>query len=155
MAWTIKTARAATFTGYLFHTQLINRAAQVGNLSEVEQITTGGEYWLDNQEEYINGSGPLKARLAGLSFGDSPGFKCEEESDLIDVVDDYRAYFRFLPDPKSTSIPVTVGITTWGWSARAEKSNGIWSCTRTNVTPPAFTNDHQFPEWTTNYFNNL
>lgn len=151
MDWEFYLLRAKDFRGDAFHTQLINRSAQVRHFGWTEEKTTNGEFWLDNQDPYNNQSTGVIASQAKITYFDSPSFECIYS--FVDATDAFKAYIRFIPNG-AESIPITLGLVTWGWSGRAdEDSGGIWTLTNSNVVPPTLVESDEFPVWTKVYSN--
>jgi hypothetical protein len=131
----------SNFPGIVDFTQLNRRAVTLPFES------TLGQYWLDNRLLYNNGVGafppPTDVNPNGvIFFSDNPGisdFGFDQES----ITDDFKTYLIFKPDPQDSSIWVTLGIVTWGWSAE----QWFWVMMTPLVTPPTYTDPDDFPTW--------
>jgi hypothetical protein len=123
---------------------LINRQSRVG----IDYSSTSGDYWLDNTYPAVNVDQRPDTNGLGLTLShmDTPGV-CGEYSP-IDMTDQFMGYIQFKPD-QFNSIPVTIGLMTWGWHGYASKSNGVWTkSTNSTITPnPNVVEYHEFPKW--------
>jgi hypothetical protein len=123
-------------------TQLNNRYASYPNGGQ----STDGQFWLDNSEFYNDGIGndfpPTPVNPIGtVPFQDAPGVS--DVYPLESITDSFETYLVFQPAPQNSSIWVTLGIVTWGWSA----TESAWSLTATNVTQATYSDSDKFPTW--------
>jgi hypothetical protein len=146
------------FSGNAFITQLVKIDAHwnANYLPGTYQVTTDGNYWLDTDNPY-HGTNPYFSLntnpVRAVSFNDSPdlpapgtGFKSYAEDE-----DDFNQYLQFQPDSEN-SIPVTIGIFTWGWHGKATKgANGVWGLDISTDYGPTLNGSDGFPEWERTY----
>jgi hypothetical protein len=120
----------APFVGAVNWTQLIRRSLPA-NPSD-----TGGQYNL-NASPY--GSDVFIGYENEISFYDSPGLS--SWTGFWTLKDDYQTYLQFRP---ADGIAVTLGVVSWGWSAKEYN----WALTDSSTTPPSFQDSDAFPQWT-------
>jgi hypothetical protein len=125
MTWNLMLAhpQRARFGQEAYYTQLIKRHS-TWNAYLAPWLTltdsTSGDFWLDNYYIY-GGAGTYGSDP--VPFSDQPSRVGIET--FVEINDSMKAYLRFKPSG-STSIPVTLGLVTWGWHARAELIGGAW-----------------------------
>jgi hypothetical protein len=131
------------FPGTANWTQLNNRTASYPNAGQ----DTDGQFWLDTSQFYNNSTNfpPTDVRpyKGTVKFQDAPGVS--DVYGFENITDSFQTYLVFKPDDDSagSSIWVTFGIVTWGWSAAESR----WSLTTTNVTPATYSDSDAFPQW--------
>ncbi|MGD0207197.1 MAG: hypothetical protein ABSC89_06295 [Verrucomicrobiota bacterium] len=142
MTFAAKVTSTNNFPGTANWTQLNNRYASYPNGGQ----STDGQFWLDNSEFYNDGIGndfpPTPVNPIGtVPFQDAPGVS--DVYPLESITDSFETYLVFQPAPQNSSIWVTLGIVTWGWSA----TESAWSLTATNVTQATYSDSDKFPTW--------
>jgi hypothetical protein len=159
MQWDMTVNWKTNYPGTFSYVQLINRAISYDlNLWWGGWVTksdgTQGDLWLDNTCPYeVSGPyhTPRTTRVLHTPFADAP----EIEGDLhsfAEMNDTFNTYLRFQPD-SAGSIPATICRVDWAWNGRTDKTNAVWSLTKTNVTVPTLHDDNSFPSWLHTYHN--
>ena len=138
MAYTLNVNSIQPFSGDANIIQLVNASRSVSAPYEGQLSTTGGQFWLDNQQFYFGGANPVNPPsipYAYLEFTDMPGYGLNPitGSDLCSIVDYFKDYVVFKP-AGSGSIYVTLGRISWDWSASTTKTNGVWSTPTSCIT---------------------
>jgi hypothetical protein len=146
---------SSTYPGCADYTQLIKRNANSG----VSTTTTSGQYWLDNSRFYLSqtsDSTQVRTTLTNddtpLVFNDNPaiGLSYFYPVYTTSISDNFIDYVVFRPGPQTATgnIFVTLGKTSWSWSAITTWSNGAWSTPTGGVMwPTAPDNSDDFPIW--------
>ena len=119
-------------------TQLANR-----NVAGHARWGTYGQYWLDNTE-FAQGTAGFSSGAATNEWSDGPGIAALAN---VTVTDNFKTYLCF--KPPGNGVWVTLGMTTWGWSATT--LNG--SLQSTNVIQPTNSISDEFPIWPKTIYN--
>ena len=134
------------FSGTAGYTQLIS-----GSYHSTITISTIG-YEADNAEWY---DPPVTLHLGrfwaenGITFADSPGIGLPTLTSTASMNLAFKDYLRFEPDAgPGPNIYVTLRFQTWGVSASATKTDGVWSVdTGSSTTGPTDSDSQDFPYW--------
>jgi hypothetical protein len=140
----------STFSGTAGYTQLIS-----GEYDSDLSISTDG-YELDNTEwargqKAIHSIGSWSQN--GVPFDDEPhiGLANVHSTTAMDLL--CNTYLRFMPDGGS-SIFVTLRLVTWGVTASATKTSGVWTVDLgSSPSGPADSDSDAFPIWTETFTN--
>jgi hypothetical protein len=141
------------FSGTAGYTQLIS-----GEYDSTISISTDG-YEIDNSEwcrdrkKTIHSTGSWTQNE--VSFDDSPSCSLGFSTTKMDL--SFRTYLRFKPDAGNAAdnIFVTLRLVTWGVTASATKTSGVWTVNpSSSAIGPSETNSTVFPVWG-KVFNNL
>ncbi len=160
MAYTLNVNSVQPISGDANIVQLVNASRAVSAPYGGQQSTTEGQFWLDNQEFYIDGNNPVNPPsipYAYLEFTDMPGYGLNPitGSDSCSIVDYFKDYVVFKPDGGG-NIYVTLGRISWDWSASTGKTNGVWSSPTYYVNSPSSPDgSDEFPTWPQTYHNVL
>jgi hypothetical protein len=152
------------FSGRTDFTQLVNRYAA----NATSTSSTSGQFWLDNVRFYLVKSfnpnepatiSPTHPRR--LLFADGP---CIEETHSLlggnttRIADQFVTHVVFRPDEgnPNNNIYVSLGMTTWSWSATATWNGTVWTITGPSTPRPTnFDRSDSFPPtWLRIYRNN-
>jgi hypothetical protein len=158
----------APFSGSANIVQLVNDSCAVANTCSGggSQVTTSGQFWLDNSDPYFRSGFPIfsPSYFNYIQFFDQPSFGLNYifgtyPENLCSINDSFEDYVVFMPNG-ANSIYVTLGRVFWSWSASTSKSTCLWGGTLANptyqVTGPSSPDDSdEFPTWPAIFYNSI
>jgi hypothetical protein len=153
MDFSAKIKNDSKFSGHARWTQLINSYRNRDETYPLGSYTwsTGGNYWLDNQEFYFPEFDDVTinphSTSSSLSFGDGPEWPCGLT--VCTINDQFKTYLRFRPDGDADNIWVTLKRVDWEWHATAALS-GAWAITSQYTPLAQLHDDNTFPIWSNN-----
>lgn len=148
----------ANCTGTLEMVQLINRNLKKKDTANNEQCIKTGGYVLDSSDPYPNAT--KRITTAGrntLKTSDSPGGGFANGNKHHTASDQFKMYLLWTPDRPSGSPRVALGMVTWSWAAKTNKTgttggcSADWTVSDQSSTGGTGAATNQLPTWTKTY----
>jgi hypothetical protein len=145
---------SSSFPGNISYTQIIKSSWSASVLFPGDNdvgLGTHGSYFLDGGEG--GWDRPLRLNDNGLYVNncvayDYPCMSLNAAYWDASRTDAMKTYFQFCPGGID-SIPVTLGIVSWGWNGSADNDVpwDVWTLITGSVSGPTFTSSYEFPFW--------